>query len=155
MRKDPDLWHVDPKHVGRLHAPHIVADYVPQVSQPSSWQVHTSLVDRAALTDANPSTIASSTDDHRLGESILIDLGCVCHFQVVRQIHPPSGGQPPRFRVDTAGIRGFPYTLQFLGSGQSLETLAIFERPTHARFIRITVIEDSADPWLVSELEVE
>jgi hypothetical protein len=57
--------------------------------------------------------------------------------------------------VDTAGEHGFPYTLQFLGSGQPDETNAIFTRPVRARFIKITVIEDSATPWVVSELVVE
>jgi hypothetical protein len=155
IRKDPDLWHIDPQELRRLETTQRVTDYAPQISPQSSWQIHTTLDSHLALVDKDPSTLASSLDDHRLGESILIDLGCECRFQSVRQLHPAHGGAPPRFRVDTAGAHGFPYSLQFVGSGQTHETPAVFPRPVTARFIRISVIEDSADPWIVSELVVD
>jgi hypothetical protein len=155
IRKDPDLLHVDPRDARYLFPPEIEPGYMPQVTDPASWQIHASLDGRDAMIDGDPSTRATSRDDHRQGEFILIDLGCECYFQTVRQVHPPDSGQPPRYRVDTAGEHGFPYTLQFLGSGQPGETLAIFTHPVHARFIRITAIEDSATPWYVSELQIE
>jgi hypothetical protein len=155
IRKDPDLWQVDPRQARRLEAPRVDPGYIAQVSDRSSWQIHTSLHARDALTDNDLTTLSCSQDDHRQGEFILVDLGCVCSFQMVRQVHPSGSGQPPRFRVDTAGDHGFPYTLQFLGTGQPHETLAIFTRPVKARFIKITVIEDAADPWCVAELAVE
>src|SRR5262245_9060874 len=155
IRKEPDLWQVTPQQAKHLGTPQLDSRYAPEVTDRSSWQIHTSLTGRDALTDGDAATVATSQDEHRLGEFILIDLGCTCHFQTVRQLHPASVVSPPRFRIDTAGEHGFPYTLQFLGTGQSNESNAIFTRPVNARFIKITIIEDSREPWGVSELVVE
>jgi hypothetical protein len=89
-----------------------------------------------------------------VGEWILVDLGGVQSIRWLSQRHPPEGGQPPRFRIDTANERGFPYDLQYVGSGMPGETLAMFASPVRARFVRVTIIEDSGDPWLVSELTI-
>jgi hypothetical protein len=155
IRKDPDLWQVNPRDAKHLGAPRFSPRYKPQLTDRSTWQIHTSLTGRGALVDGDLATAAASEDDHRRGEFILVDLGCVCRFQTVRQVHPPGIGQPPRFRVDTAGDHGFPYTPQFLGTGQPDATLAIFTRPVNARFVKITLIEDAAEPWNVAELLLE
>jgi hypothetical protein len=155
IRTDPDLWHVDAREARRLHHARTSVTYVSRVSDRATWQIHTSLADPAALTDGDPATVASSTDEHRRGEFILIDLGESCRFQMIRQVHPPSGGAPPRFRIDTAGPHGFPYTLQYLGAGEPHETAAALGRPVDARFIRITIVEETSDPWLVNGLSIE
>jgi hypothetical protein len=156
MRKDPDLPHVSPKEARRLEPSWLEkhVTYANRTLDPAAWQIHTSLASREALTDNDPATVATSTDDHRIGEWILIDLGSDQSIRWVGQTHPPETGQPPRFRIDSAGRRGFPYQLQYVGSGTPGETLAMFARPVTARFVRVTIIEDSADPWLVSELTV-
>ena len=155
MRKDPDLWHFDPKQTNRLHDVRIDPDYTPRVTAKSEWQNHTSLSNRPFLTDGDPTTVAASSDEHRQGEFILIDLGHVCHFQNVHQLHPADGGSPPGYRVDTADERGFPFTLQFVGSGQPGKSTATFPRAVGARFVRITIVEDSAKPWAVAEIDVD
>jgi hypothetical protein len=155
IRKEPDLWEVTPPQAWHLRLPGAVQSNVNQISAPSEWQIHTSLANRHALTDKDSSTVALSLDDHRRGEYILIDLGCLCRFQIVRQLHPSDLGHPPRFRVDTAGEHGFPYTLRYLGTGQSGESNAVFGRLVDARFIKITIIENSSSPWAVSELVIE
>ena len=154
VRKEPDLLRVDPKEACRLRDVRIDPKYVAQVSDRSTWQIHTTLDNRAALTDGGSQSAATSIREQRKGEWILIDLGCVCHFQNVRQVHPSDGGEPPRYRVDTAGNHGFPYTLQFVGEGHPGASVATFPRAVNARFIRVTVIEDSAKPWSVAELEL-
>lgn len=154
VRKEPDLLRVDPKEAQRLRDVRIEPASAARVSERLSWQVHTTLGNRSALTDGDPQTVAASTREHRKGEWVLIDLGCVCHFQNVRQDHPADGGQPPSYRVDTADETGFPYTLQFVGKGQPGSSLATFPRTVDARFIRITVIEDSPESWTIAELDV-
>lgn len=154
-RTDQDLLCVDPKEAARLADVRFAADYSPCVTDAPAWQIHTSLANREALADGDLGSAAISADDHRQGEWILVDLGRPCHFQRVHQRHPAEGGAPPRYRVDVAGDHGFPYTLQFVGSGELGESVAVFPRAADARFIRITVIEDSAAPWRVSELVVD
>jgi len=156
MRKDPDLLQVSPKEARRLSPSWLEkhVTYATSVLDRTDWQIHTSLENREALTDADPSTVAASTDDHRVSEWILIDLGCVQSIRIVDQSHPPNAGQPPRFRIDTAGEHGFPYQLQYVGSGTPSQSVAMFARPVRAQFVRITLIEDSSDPWLVSDLTV-
>src|SRR5262245_21089308 len=88
IRKEPDLWQVSPRQARHLTAPRFESGYRPEVSDRSNWQIHTSLAGREALTDGDSATVASSQDEHRRGEYILIDLGCVCRFQTVRQLHP-------------------------------------------------------------------
>jgi hypothetical protein len=154
VRKEPDLLRVDPKEAQRLRDVRIEPASAARVSERSNWQVHTTLGNRLALSDGDPQTVAASTREHRKGEWVLIDLGCLCRVQNVRQDHPSDGGQPPSYRVDTADETGFPYTLQFVGSGQSGSSVATFPRAVDARFIRITVMDDSAQPWAISELDV-
>ncbi len=154
MRKDPDLLRIDPRQAARLRHIEIASDDVARVSDRSLWQIHSSLEGAAALSDGDPATAARSNDDHRKGEYILIDLGCVCHFQNVRQQHPDGHGAPPGYRVDTAGDHGFPFTLEYVGVGEPGASLATFPRAADARFIRITLVEDAAEPWLVTELDV-
>lgn len=154
IRKESDLLRIDPKEARRLRDVRMDADYSARVTDRSIWQLHTTLAYRPALNDGDLKTVATSDDEHRQGDWILIDLGSVCHFQNVRQLHPPDGGEPARYRVDTAGDHGFPYTLQFVGPGQPGSSAATFPRPVDARFIRITVIDDSPSPWAVAEVEV-
>ena len=154
VRKEPDMLRVDPKDACRLRDVRIDPKYVAQVSDQSTWQIHTTLDNRTALTDGDSRTAATSTREQRKGEWVLIDLGCVCHFQNVRQAHPSDGGEPPRYRIDTAGDHGLPYTLQFVGEGHPGASVATFPRAVNARFIRVTVIDDSTKPWAIAELEV-
>lgn len=156
MRKDPDLLQVSPSEARRLSPSWLEkhVTYATHMLDRTDWQIHTSLENREALTDADTSTVAGSTDDHRVSEWILVDLGSVHSIRMVSQSHPSEGGQPPRFRIDTAGEHGFPYQLQYVGSGTPGDTVAVFPRAVSARFVRITVIEDSSDPWLVSELGI-
>ena len=156
MRKDADLLQISPKEARRL-SPSLLekhVTYATSVLDRTDWQIHTSLANPEALTDDDPATAATSTDDHRVSEWILIDLGSVQSIRMVSQTHPPDGGQPPRFRIDTADEGGFPYRLQYVGSGTSAESVAVFPRSVAARFVRITVIDDSSDPWLVTELGI-
>jgi hypothetical protein len=155
IRTEPDLWRVTPRQARKLRSPILHFDYTPELSPPDSWQIHSSLAGFQALNDGDPLTFASSQDDHRRGEYILVDLGCVCRFQTVRQFHQSESGQPPRYRVDTAGEHGFPYRLQFVGTGQPGQSTAVFPRPVSARFVKITVIEDTVTPWHISELTLE
>ena len=154
MRKEPDMLRIDPKRASKLHDIRIEAGYTPRVSDRANWQIHSTLANVPALDDNDPTTIATSTADHRKREWILIDLGCVCHFQNVRQLHPPDSGEPPGYRVDTAGDQGFPFTLQYVGAGEPNSSVATFPRAVNARFIRITVIDDSPAPWAVAEIEL-
>jgi hypothetical protein len=156
MRKDPDLLRVSPNEARHLSpaSPEELTTFATHGLDRTGWQIHTSLTNREALTDADPSTFATSMDDHRISEWILIDLGGEQRIRTVEQSHPPEGGQPPRFRIDTADAHGFPYRLQYVGSGTPGQTVAVFPRAVSARFVRITVIEDSSDPWLVSDLGI-
>ena len=154
VRKDRDLLRLDPKTVNRLQDIWIDSDYIPQVSDPATWKIHTSLADRHALNDSDVASVARSDDDHRISEWILIDLGTNCHFQNVQQLHPAGSGEPPRYRIDTADQRGFPFTLQYVGPGQPDVSTATFPRAVNARFIRVTVLEDTNKPWLITELRV-
>jgi hypothetical protein len=153
-RKDPDLLQVKPGDVHSLKAVLSLPSTGGSVSDRSTWQIHSSLNKSRNLIDGDLKTIAHSDDDHRLGEWILIDLGCVCHFQSVQQIHPGAEGHPPSYRVDTADERGFPFALQCVTAGQPGISEAALPRPVHARFIRITLIEDSPNPWRVAEIEL-
>jgi hypothetical protein len=154
-RTDQDLLRIDPKEAARLADVRFTPDYSPCVTERTAWQTHTSLSNREALTDGDLGTAATSSDDHRQGEWILVDLGRPCHLQRVHQRHPAAGGEPPRYRVDVAGDHGFPYSLEFVGCGEPGESVAVFPRPVDARFIRLTVIEDSAAAWQVSELVID
>lgn len=154
MRKEPDLIPIDPKRAEALRNIHVDRHYAARVSDRADWQVHTSLANRIALTDGDSATIATTTGEPHITEWIMIDLGCVCHFQNIRQVHPADGGQPPGYRIDTAGDRGFPFTLQFVGTGDPGESVATFPDAVDARFIRITVIDKCDTPWRVGEVEV-
>ena len=154
VRKETDLLRVDPKEAQRLRDVRIEPASAARVSDRSNWQVHTTLGNRSALLDGDPQTVAASTREHRKGEWVLIDLGCTCHFQNVRQDHPADSGQLPSYRVDTADETGFPYTLQFVGKGQPGSSIATFPRAVDARFIRITAMDDSPEAWAIVELDV-
>ena len=154
IRKDPDLERISPKELARLKHVRVDPNFQPSVSAKSDWQIHTLLANRVALADGDMTTVAASSREHRKGDWILIDLGCLCLFQSVRQ-HHGDAEPPPTYRVDTAGEEGFPFTLEFVGPGEHGESVATFPRPVHARFIRITVLEDSPQPWRVAELDID
>jgi hypothetical protein len=154
IRKDPDLQHIKPNELGRLKRIRIDPNYHATVSRKSDWQIHTSLEGRAWLADDDWTTVATTERELRKGDWVLIDLGCLCHFQNVRQLHP-DGGEPPTYRVDTAGERGFPFTLQFVGPGSAAESVATFPKPIHARFIRVTLLSDAPRPWRVAEFAID
>ncbi len=154
MRKEPDLQLINAKELARIHDIRVDAEYAALVSDRTDWQIHTSLAHRESLVDGDAGTAAESSREHRKGDWILIDLGSECFFQNVRQTHG-GAGEPPNYRVDVAGKRGFPYTLQFVGGGEPAESVATLPRPVHARFIRITLLEESPTPWRVAELEID
>jgi hypothetical protein len=156
MRKESDLLQLTRKEASRLSPSMLESNvtHATHVLDRNLWQIHTSLANRDALTDGDPTTAAISTDDPRESEWILIDLGSVQRIRMVEQSHPPDGGHPPRFRIDTADARGFPYQLQYVGAGTPGQTIAMFPRAVNVRFVRITVIENTSHPWLVTELGI-
>ncbi|MER3415786.1 MAG: hypothetical protein C4297_06180 [Gemmataceae bacterium] len=152
-RREPDLLHLRRSEVARLSRPARLANYVPQVTAKNSWRIHSSLAPVAALADGDPSSSAGSAGPCQPSQWILVDLGDDCLFQQVIQWHPAESW-PPRFRIDVADQRGFPYELVYLGTGTADCTTAILAHPVRARFVRITTLEAAPRPWGVSELEI-
>ena len=154
IRKEPDLQTITDKELARLKHVRIDPDFHALLSAKSEWQIHTSLDHRTALNDDDLQSVASSKRELSKGDWILIDLRRECLFQRVRQHHGVSG-QPRTYRVDTASERGFPFQLQFVGSGDLETSVATFPRPTRGRFIRVTLLDDAPERWQVAELEID
>jgi hypothetical protein len=153
-KKEPDLLQITPAEERRFRKPPRLVRYEPRVTSRSCWQIHTSLQGREALADEDETTFAQTAGPRQLSQWILLDLGEECRFQQIVQVHADPGSFPRRYRVDVAGHEGFPYDLEFLGTGTPGRSVAILRQPVKARFVRLTAISAEPCPWSVSELYV-
>jgi hypothetical protein len=151
----PDLLKVDPKTAHRYRG--LDPQTVPAgaaVPLPVS-RLYTSLSDRDLMRDGDPVTAAVAPDAAAKDQFILVDLGTVQRVQCVRQDHAPADGYARRYRIDAAGDHNFPYTLEYVGAGDSGASIAVFRKPIRCRFLRITLLEPAETAWNVAELTVE
>ena len=135
-------------------SPAVRENYRGVVTEQSQWRGYFCTGSGAAAVDDDVDTAVVTPPEHGSDVWLLIDLGENCRFQTVQLRHPDGTAAAKRYRIDVADQRGFPYRLVWAGPGQSDESAAILRRPVEARFIRITVLEESAPRWGVSEVEV-
>lgn len=119
-----------------------------------TWKVYTSLGDRDAMFDGKSDTAALSQAAGARDQFVLIDLGQMCVVREVIQLHAGTAGFPRRYRIDVAGEHNFPYSLAYVGDGNPLRSAAVLRRPRECRFLRMTLLETSSDPWDIAELEI-
>lgn len=124
------------------------------VTARETWKVYTSLGDRDAMLDGKPDTAALSQAAGARDQFVLIDLGQMCAVREVIQRHAGNAGFPRRYRIDVAGEHNFPYSLAYVGEGNPLRSTAALRRPRECRFLRVTLLETSSDPWDIAELEI-
>lgn len=116
------------------------------------WQVHTTLVPAAAITDDSSESFASAPSPESKDQYVLVDLGEVVTIRQVVQNHAQPDGYPRRYRIDVAGDHNFPYSLRFVGRGQPGQSIATFNRPVQCRFLRITLLEPTDSQWNIGDL---
>lgn len=149
-----DLLEVAPSAVPQGARPTIAPGYVAEITPRQDWTVHGSLAQLGNLSDGEADTSATTPTDLGNQQWLLVDLGRSCRFHGIRQVHAEGDGFPRRYRIDTAGPKGFPWTLEYVGEGTVDVSKAIFRKPVEARFFRITVIEERQPRWGVAELEL-
>lgn len=157
------------KDLQRVHTPDLLTLDAPQttsarnvafglnaseITHPSQWVIYSSLRNSDHLTDQTLETIAYSDRPEMKDQYILIDLGELCEITQVTQIHPPEGGFPRKYRIDAAGEHNFPYSLAYVGTGAPARSDGVFASTIRARFLRITLLETSEEPWRVAQIEV-
>lgn len=149
--RTPDLWSLSPAQVKKARP-----GTEPQggVSLPIA-QAHSTLEPLEALTDGDMGTIASAPMPLARDQFVLVDLGATCDvFRVVLRV--PEGAAPVgRVRIDAAGSHNFPYQLVYVGEPNRAGMNAILRKPARCRFLRITLLEPSGEPWTLSEIQLD
>jgi hypothetical protein len=125
------------------------------ITTKDSWKLYSSLHPLSSLTDYERTTVASAPDPRAKDQFILVDLGVRCTIREITQVHPENSAYPHRFRIDVADDHNFPYYLVHVGPGSADASIALLTRATTCRFLRITLLEPTDEPWTVAELEIE
>ena len=150
----PDLWTLDAKAEQKARPGNRPQSTSTPATAFGIARLYTSLLPVQALTDADPETIAAAPDPAAKDQFILIDLGCMRTISQIRMLHDAEGGHPQKYRVDVAGEHNYPYSLVLVDQGTPGETVGVLRKPALCRFLRVTLLCPSEDPWRVRELTI-
>lgn len=129
------------------------AGYTSSVSSRDAWKAYASSDGAGRAIDGDVETALSTPREHGEDLWLLVDLGNAVAIRAVKQIHG-NAGHAVRYRIDVAGPKGYPWNLAWVGAGTPQESVAVFPKSIEVRFLRITVLEETAPRWGVAELEV-
>lgn len=147
-----NLYDVPPGTRPQGSHPSLQTTHAAQLTPRHRWVLYSSLEGVQGSVDGDLDTAALTPAGAGNDLWLLIDLGETCRFQGVRQVHNPAAGAPARYRIDTAGPKGYPWSLRFVGRGGTRESVALFRSPVEARYVRITILAEDVPRWGVAEL---
>ncbi len=120
------------------------------VTPVSHWKASGNLSNIQNAVDGNVLTAAEGGASGN--DSITIDLGKVCFFNMVAIDHGPSEhGFAQRVAILTS-LSGDQFTYQMSGPGNRRVTVLLLDRAVLARFVRVQVVMAREAKWSVGEI---
>ena len=127
-----------------------LAESVTPVSQ---WNASGNLSNLQNAIDGNVLTVAVGGDSGN--DSITIDLGKVCYFNMVAIDHGPrQHGFAQRVAILTS-LSGDQYTYRKSGPGNRRVTVLLLDQAVLARYVRVQVVMARPEPWSVGEVYLQ
>jgi len=124
-----------------------------QVSAKSQWSASGTLQNVYSAIDGETSTAARARS--RGNDTITIDLGKVCYFNLVVIDHGPHEDACARRLAVLTSLDGRDFSYQCSAPGKRQVTNVMLDRPVLARYLRIQVVVPGLEPWSVAEVSLQ